>query len=168
VIRPSGFEISAKGAACHGITQSDALNVGVPLREALMEFMGAMQRVADSGGRVVIHHLEFDAGIIARELYNTELENFLPLWRDVARQGFCTMDPEVCGWAQACHGRVFQPHESDNIMKLGKLLELLLWGNETVQRLTASKKLHTAGGDAQAHRLVYVALRSLADKAISQ
>ena len=164
-IRPSGFEISTKAANLHGVTQSHALEVGVPLREALIEFMEAMQRANAAGGRVVIHHLEFDAGILARELSNAGLENYVPIWREIAQQGFCTMDPEVCRWAQVCHGRVFQEHESDNIMTLGKLLKLLLPNNETVKELVSSKRLHTAGGDSQAHRLVYVALRRLADKA---
>ena len=75
------------------------------------------------------------------------------------------MDPAVSRWAQMCHGRVFQSHESDNIMKLGKLLDLLLPANDMVRKLKSDNKLHTGGGDAQAHQLVYIALRSLADDA---
>ena len=161
IIRPTGFKIAEKAAAWHGVTHERALIEGIPLRDALSEFMIAMERVTDLGGRVIIHHLEFDAGIIARELHNAGMDTFLPRWCEIAQQGFCTMDPAVCRWAQMCRGRVFQAHECDNIMKLGKLLDLLLPSNKIVLDLKSHNRLHTGGGDAQAHRLVYIALRSL-------
>ena len=61
IVRPSGFKIAEKASRLHGVTHERATTEGQPLREALLEFMLAIQRVADSGGRVIIHHLEFDA-----------------------------------------------------------------------------------------------------------
>ena len=57
IVRPAGFQIAEKAAAFHGVTQEHALTEGIPLQDALSEFMIAMQHVTDSGGRVVIHHL---------------------------------------------------------------------------------------------------------------
>ena len=62
-------------------------------------------RVDEMGGRVVIHHLEFDAGIIDAELQRYGLQQWCEQWRKIARKGFCTMDPDVMHWPQLCVGR---------------------------------------------------------------
>ena len=76
------------------------------------------------------------------------------------------MDPDVCKWAQACKGRIFEPHESNNVLSLKQLLDLLLPANTDVQGI--KERLHTAGADAEAHRLVYIALRNLAEQGIEE
>ena len=160
-IKPDGFRIAEKATKLHGITNDHAMQ-GVPLREALLEFMDAMRTVVGNGGRVIIHHLEFDAGIIEQELLNAGLNDIVPVWVDIATNGYCTMDPGVCKWVQICKGRIFEPHENNNVLSLEKLLDLLLPTNKDVQGI--KRKLHTAGADAQAHRLIYIALRNLAEQ----
>ena len=136
------------------------------MREALLEFMDAMRTVVGNGGRVIIHHLEFDAGIIEQELLNAGLNDIVPVWVDIATNGYCTMDPGVCKWVQICKGRIFEPHENNNVLSLEKLLDLLFPTNKDVQGI--KRKMHTAGADAQAHRLVYIALRNLAEQGIGK
>ena len=60
---------------------------------------------------MVIHHLEFDAGVVAKELMNAGLSHLVPVWEDIARNGFGTMNPDVCKWTQMCKGRRFEPHQ---------------------------------------------------------
>ena len=98
-IKPEGFAITEKATKFHGITHETAQQ-GVSLREAMVEFMGDIQQAAQQGGRVVIHHLEFDAGLIANELVNAGLEDLMEAWVEIAKKGFCTMDPDVGKWLQ--------------------------------------------------------------------
>ena len=81
-------------------------------------------------------------------------------WCGIARKGFCTMDPDVGVWAQACNGRDVQRGEHANaVMSLAKAVKLLLHHDEEVQHLLMAA--HTAGADSQLHRLVYIALCAL-------
>ena len=159
VIKPDGFVISDKAIKFHGITNERAQK-GVSLRDALTEFMAEMQQAAKRGCRVVIHHLEFDAGLIARELVNAGLDDLVDPWTAIAQNGFCTMDPDVGKWLQCCKGRDFEAHESKYVLPLRHMLDLLFPSNDKAPLLKSN--LHTAAADAQAHRLVYNALRSLA------
>ena len=161
-IKPEGFAITEKASKFHGITNETAQQ-GVSLREAMVEFMGDIQQAAQQGGRVVIHHLEFDAGLIANELVNAGLEDLMEAWVEIAKKGFCTMDPDVGKWLQACKGRDFQEFESNNVLSLRHMIDLLFPRGDDAHLL--KPKLHRAGADAQAHRLVYNALHSLAKSA---
>ena len=70
------------------------------------------------------------------------------------------MDPDVGKWLQACKGRDFQEYESNNVLSLRHMIDLLFPRSDEAHLL--KPKLHKAGVDAQAHRLVYNALHSLA------
>ena len=78
LVNPQGFEISGKACNFHGISQERALASGWPLRVVLEEFMHSVSAAHKSGGRVVIHHLEYDAAIIENELLNAGLEDWVP------------------------------------------------------------------------------------------
>ncbi len=73
LVQPTNFEISKKATDFHHITQQEAVTEGLPLEDVLREFMLDMVDLYHRGGRVVIHHLEFDASIIARELERANL-----------------------------------------------------------------------------------------------
>ena len=129
--------------------------------------MDVMQRAHSKGGRVVIHNLEFDAGIIDKELTRAGLERWRPLWHDIARQGFCTMDPEVGKWIQMCRGREYDvTQNSHNIMGLTQTVNLLapFFPAGTDVNEFRSNKIHTAGADARMHCLIYIVLRELSAK----
>ena len=66
MIRPEGFSISDKATDHHHITTQRALDEGVSLSVALESFMATVVQIDTLGGNVVIHNLEFDAGIVAR------------------------------------------------------------------------------------------------------
>ena len=160
LIQPAGFNISPKATHKHGISNDRANSEGLPLRVALGRFMDALCLVDSLGGRLVVHHLEFDAGIIDNELENAGLHHLRPRWCEIARKGFCTMDPDVGAWVQACRGRDVQRGEDGRqALSLAKAVNLLVPKDEATQHLL--QNAHTAGADAQLHRLVYIALLSL-------
>ena len=104
IIKPDGFRVEEKATRCHGISHDRADSEGVPLKEVLTEFLDDMLAVMEAGGRLVAHHLEFDAGIVARELNNAGLGHRLHEWISFVREGFCTMDPGVATWVRECCG----------------------------------------------------------------
>ena len=163
LVQPTGFVISQKAAQKHGITQDMASEQGLPLRDVLSELLAMVGRAEALGARLVVHHLEFDAGIVAQQLCEAGLAHEREQWVAFARKGFCTMDPDVGAWAQRCMGRDVSPDEkSAPMMSLKAAANLLLPKSDLVEAL--QKHHHTAGADAQLHRLLYIALRSLAAK----
>ena len=113
---------------------------------------------------MVIHHLEFDAGIIARELLNAGLQSRMQEWMSIARKGICTMDPDIGCWVQKCMGRDVQTDEkSAPMLSLKDAVNMLLPRTELVEALQSH--CHTAGADAQLHRLLYIAFRKLCEQA---
>ena len=160
LVRPEGFTISAKATAKHGITNERALEAGLPLREVLSRFTQAMKRMEEKGGRVVCHHLEFDAGIILKELENADMPEEQSWWSSLARKGFCTMDPDIGEWVQRCSGRDRdRADDGRQVMSLQMAASLLLPKDAAVKSLLA--KLHSAGADAQLHRLIFLAMMNL-------
>ena len=163
LVKPENFVIAEKATALHGITQEAALAQGRPLRDVLTEFMGVVGRAEALGARLVVRHLEFDAGNIAQQLADAGLDSMRAEWAAFARKGFCTMDPDVCAWAQRCKGRDVAPEDNSTLaltLSLNAAASLLLPKISRVEYL--QKHQHTAGADAQLHRLLYIALRSLA------
>ena len=164
LVRPEGFVISEKATAKHSICQERAIAEGTPLREALECFMEDMKQIDRDGGRIIIHHLEFDAGIIARELLNAGLQSRMQEWMSIARKGICTMDPDIGRWVQKCMGRDVQTDEkSAPMLSLKDAVNMLLPRTELVEALQSH--CHTAGADAQLHRLLYIAFKKLCEQA---
>ena len=163
LVRPDDFSITEKATAVHGITQEAAIAQGRPLRDVLLDFMDMVTRAEALGARLVVHHLEFDAGNIDQQLADAGLEHKRAQWAAFARKGFCTMDPDVCAWAQRCAGRDLTPDDNRSYMmtlSLKAASKLLLPASDLTEEL--QKNSHTAGADAQMHRLLYIALRCLA------
>ena len=70
-------------------------------------------------------------------------------------------DPDIGAWAQRCiRGDVSPDEKIAPMMSLKAAANLLLPKSDLVEGL--QKYRHTAGADAQLHRLLYIALRSLA------
>ena len=165
IIQPDGFEIAVKATKLHGVSNERAQHDGMPLKTALDIFMRVMERLEQRSARLVIHHLEFDAGIIDRELTTAGLDHYRQRWQSMARAGFCTMDPTIGQWIQHCCGRTFDVHENSTaVMSLERTINLLspsLPVCEAVQNFRRNR-LHTAGSDAQLHCLIYKTLREMA------
>ena len=66
-VKPNGFQISAKAVAVYSITQDKVESDGIDLAIVLSEFLNDVRDACRRNGRVVAHHLEFDACIIDRE-----------------------------------------------------------------------------------------------------
>jgi hypothetical protein len=123
LVQPFDFTISAQATdECHQITNDEATNKGLPLIEVLRDFMNDVANAVSHGGRVVMHHLEFDAGIITNELQRAGLEELSVSWKTIASQGFCTMHPDVGDWAARSVGADAQ----GNYQALGTLARMLL------------------------------------------
>ena len=156
VVQPSGFQISEKATHYHGISHGWAMQHGRPLREVLEEFMDDMISVYDQGGRIVVHHLEFDCGIIGREFQRAGL-GYTDVWCRIARSGMCTMDPYIGAWLRRCCGEEVWPGSSKNTLRLKDMVTLIAPASV---HLMASA--HTARADAQMHVAVYFACLKLA------
>ena len=103
LVRPRDFVISQKATKFHRISQEAAANSGQPLEDVLGEFMRDVIESDRRHGRVVAHNLEFDAGILLRELNRCGLVDLASTWTSIARKGFCTMSPVAGRWLrQAC------------------------------------------------------------------
>ena len=124
------------------------------LREFLADVPGACRQ----GGRAVAHHLEFDAGIIMNELERCGLHDLQCEWAGAMREGTCTMDPEILRWIRECHGQeTFGKHLRLNLKDMVRAMV------PDSEHLLSSH--HTAGADAQMHRLLYLAMHTLIMKA---
>ena len=166
LVQPDGYCISARATEHHGISQERAEKQGLPITVVLGEFMQDAVRVDRMGGRVVIHHLEFDAGIIDTEMQRYELQQFCDQWRKIARKGFCTMDPDVMHWAQLCAGRDMDVGEKSLVMSLPRAIALFVRKTPATDTLLSRK--NTAGADAQMHRLLYIAYRRMFEEVSSR
>ena len=128
------------------------------LRDVLNEFMEEMSTLYEEGARMVVHHLEFDCGIISKELSRERLDDLQEEWATIARNGLCTMDPSIGKWVRTCKGLELAPCHSGNTMKLDDMLRCLLPD-------VCRGARHSAGCDARLHVLLFAALQDMLRKA---
>lgn len=160
IVKPVGFRVEEKATKIHGITHDRAESEGFPLAEVLTEFLDDMLAAWHAGARVVAHHLEFDAGIISKEIENAGLGARKPEWEAFVRTGFCTMDPALSMWVRECAGTAISPDAHKNIMKLPAMVAALRPYGSWPQWVQ-----HVAGDDAHIHFAVYGALVELMRRA---
>ena len=148
LISPDGFMVSNEATAVHHISHGEAVNHGIPLKHALELMVTSVLEAVDAGHRIVSHHLEFDAGIIAAELIRADLSHLSDAWALAVKNGFCTMSPDVAMWAREMVGIRDKPYWipirlSDIVGGLLPNAPDLLCGH------------HRAGADARMHWHVY-------------
>ena len=156
VVQPTDFQISEKATRYHGISHEWAMQNGRPLREVLEEFMKDIINVYDQGGRIVVHHLEFDCSIIGREFQRAGL-NYADVWHRVASSGMCTMDPYIGAWLRQCCSEEVWRRASKNTLRLKDIVRMIAPGSDNLMAFT-----HMAGANAQMHVAVYFACLELA------
>ncbi len=108
---------------------------------------------------IVLQRLRFDAGILNNEFERAGLSDFRPEWKSIVKNGFCTMAPSIGKWVLSTFGGDTKdglPH-GQNTMRLSDLSRLLVDGHTDLKQ-----KRHTAGADAQMHRLLLIAILKLA------
>ena len=160
IVKPVGFRVQEKATQLHGVTHERADSEGLPLAQVLTEFLDDMLAARRAGGRVVAHHLEFDAGIISKEIDNAGLGARKSEWEAFVRTGFCTMDPAVGTWLRECAGTAVSPDAHRNIMKLPAMVTAL-----RPYRSWPRWVQHRAGDDAHIHFAVVGALVELLRRA---
>ena len=158
-VQPDGWIVSGKAVKVHGITHDEALKSGIPIKDALAEFLLDVRRVCAQGGKLVSHHIEFDAGIIAREIERTGHDS-VDWSQFVRRHGFCTMSPVVGRYLCDCVGRDPGP---ETAMPTLKLQDVVSWLAPDDHRLA---KYHAAGWDARLHVRVYTELAKLSKEIV--
>ena len=99
------------------------------------------------GGRIVAHHLEFDAGVIYQELGRSGSEHLKDPWAKAVREGVCTMDPNIACWVRSILGIGEIPRSIP--MRLLDMVNGLL--TETTELCSQH---HSAGNDAIMHFLL--------------
>jgi DNA polymerase III epsilon subunit-like protein len=152
LVKPDGFEVAHKAFKHHGITHEQALRDGRSLAEVLREFTTDVKDAFANGGRVVAHQLEFDAAVISSELHRCGLHALQEDWDQIARMGYCTMNPTVGRWLKECTGEDPGPPTAQPVLGLKDTLDKLS------PKASDQFKLHAAQDDAQMTRMAYLAL----------
>ena len=163
LVRPDGCTITATATNMHGITTDKATMEGRSYQEALEKFMSAAIRVRARGGCVVAHHLGFHAAVIDEHLQQAKFDEWRQQWKLIATEGVCTMDLDIWDWANKHYGRERGQGEKTLVMGLKGTVDLLMPRSAEAKELWRQRP--AASADAQLHRLVYNALRGLAEKA---
>ena len=84
--------MSDKAKNFHHLREKD-LQGGQPMRQILSRFGRACKTVLRSGGRMIAHHLEFDAGLIVAELRRQpRMTHILEPVERMASTGICTYE----------------------------------------------------------------------------
>lgn len=152
-IRPNGFAISTKATNVHGITTEHATAHGHSLDQVLAEFMADARKLSASGGQVVAHHLEFDAGTILKELDRCNLNELSRTWEQIARNGFCTLNSELIRCVKIVCGEEIKSETAKHRLKLTDMTKRL-----TTVDADQARQHHDAGTDAMMAWYVYGAI----------
>ncbi len=75
----------------------------------------------------------------------------------MVRNGFCTMAPSLGKWVRAAFGADAKTDKGKNTMRLQELVDLLVQGRDDLKM-----RGHSAGADAQMHRLLLIEILKLA------
>ena len=144
-VAPDNFEVTAEGAAKHGVTQAFVKEHGLPLMEILKEFVASAQEAFTRGARLAAHQIEFDAGVIAAELQRCGLHQELEFWDKAVRGGICTMDPLLGNWIRDQIGDVDEQGRSrTGPLGLKDCVRLMVPNSAELRR-----QHHTADKDAE-------------------
>ena len=156
-ITPSDYTISEKATKYHNISHEQAVANGRPLRDVLTEFIEDVRMLLHRSGRLACHHLEFDCGILAKELMRCGLMEQYTILQQAARSGLCTMDPEVGRYVLQRSQQEGGPESGKNTLSLRELVSYVCpeFGD-------LLKNHHSAGVDAELHYKVARALQRLA------
>ena len=89
IIKPEGFTIPQGASDIHGITTEQAINEGIPLIEAMLNF----NEMAHKADVIVAHNLAFDYPRYAREINYLGLSDLI-----IGKGTFCTMQAstDIC------------------------------------------------------------------------
>ena len=102
--------------------------------------------------------MEFNGGIIAKELDRCSMIDDVALFASIVRNGLCIMDPNIGRWLTRCMGEDDGSNKTVNVLKF-----------ETIVNFTVTEKsrpkLRSVGLDASLCREVGYALIGISDRA---
>ena len=142
-VRPAGFEVSEdvhvdhnKRAASpqetlHALMSKNQRHLDTVLREMINDF----RRVIRGKGRLSMHSLEYEARIISAELGRMGLLHEQQFWKDICRNGLCTMDPYLNQWIFDPENTILRPKAIGFTQLTTKVL-----GNNTLPRNAAAQR----------------------------
>jgi DNA polymerase III epsilon subunit-like protein len=86
IVRPDGFEIPTDAAKVHGITTEVAMREGIPLSEAIDQFVEDL----NTAKYIVGHNIEFDKKIVGAEMIRLGLKDIMD-----SKKSHCTMQSSI-------------------------------------------------------------------------
>ena len=117
--------------------------------EVLSKLVEDAMAVYNEGGIVTAHQIEFDAGIIYKELGRCRLYNLQEKWDTIVRNGFCTMSPSFGKWLLQDNGAHMGPQSIHYALGLKPTARLILPQQYDF-------KHHDAEHDAKLCRMIFV------------
>ena len=146
LVKPVGFAIEPSATAKHRISHEEALESGVPIRDALCDLFRDVTKAVGDGHRLCAHHLGFDAGIILQEMGRAGLRSCADEWARVVSGGLCTMDPSISHWVRQQIGAWDVPRNIP--LRLKDAIAYMLPSSSNLLQ-----HHHHAGNDAHMHVL---------------
>ena len=86
MVRPDGFTIPTDAAKVHGITTEVAMNEGIPLSEAIHQFIDDL----NTATYIVGHNIDFDKKIVGAEMIRLGLKDIMD-----SKKSYCTMQSSI-------------------------------------------------------------------------
>ena len=86
IVRPDGFTIPADAAKVHGITTEVAMREGIPLSEAIDQFVEDL----NTAKYIVGHNIAFDKKIVGAEMIRLGLKDIMD-----SKKSYCTMQSSI-------------------------------------------------------------------------
>ena len=160
LVKPKGFAVTNAAAKIHKIKHDDAAERGGDLGVVVAEFMHDVFEVADAGGRICAHQIEFDAAIIAAELVRTDFSmGDRVRWADLVSCGLCTMNPHITKWCCEHYRRSIDTYGNNSVNPLSPcsleaVARTLLQPCQELQ-----DKAHDAGSDSRLGWLIVAEYR---------
>lgn len=86
IVRPDEFEIPTDAAKVHGITTEVAMREGIPLSEAIDQFIEDL----NTARYIVGHNVDFDKKIVGAEMIRLGMEDIMD-----SKKSYCTMQSSI-------------------------------------------------------------------------
>ena len=155
LIKPDDFTITSDATKFHKITNAEAVEYGRPLPDVLDEFMADVMAECKSTGQVCAHHLEFDAGIILRELRRVGREDLAAEWALIAKAGHCTMNRDLGGWGLP---QVSKSSQRSEIEKAFLSMKTVAEALQVPDHAKLLAQHHNAGADSEVVFQIFAAV----------
>jgi DNA polymerase III epsilon subunit-like protein len=123
IIKPEGFEIPVDIEQKAQVTHAEAVEKGVPMKEALLRFKEAMEKAE----YVIAHNMKFNEAVVSCEFYRKNISHVLPACEKYCLMQeatwYCKLPSKIGGYKwptlQDLHAKVFNSRYSNANNALG-------------------------------------------------